>query len=83
MPQPEGVAARRAALKILDSVLRRGQTVDSAAQGSNLPPADAAPSPEATPAPLGPPVLPLSDDQLARWRDEIERAKAARKNEVA
>ena len=42
MQQAEGVAARRAALKILDSVLRRGQTMDSAAQGSNLPPADAA-----------------------------------------
>ena len=39
---PEGVAARRAALKILDSVLRRGQTMDSAAQGTRLPPADAA-----------------------------------------
>ena len=42
MAQGDGVAARRAALKMLDSVLRRGQTLDSAAQGTNLPPADAA-----------------------------------------
>ena len=38
----EGAAARRAALKMLDGVLRRGQTLDSAAQGTGLPPADAA-----------------------------------------
>ena len=38
----EGAAARRAALKMLDGVLRRGQTLDAAAQGSQLPPADAA-----------------------------------------
>jgi 16S rRNA (cytosine967-C5)-methyltransferase len=39
----EGLDARRAALKILDSVLRRGQTMDNAAQSArSLPPADAA-----------------------------------------
>ena len=39
----EGVEARRAALRILDSVLRRGQTMDNAAQAArSLPPADAA-----------------------------------------
>jgi len=39
----EGVAAREAALKMLDAVLRRGQTMDDAAQGArHLPPADAA-----------------------------------------
>jgi len=39
----EGVEARRAALRILDAVLRRGQTMDSAAQAARgLPPADAA-----------------------------------------
>ncbi|HEU0311573.1 MAG TPA: RsmB/NOP family class I SAM-dependent RNA methyltransferase [Sphingomicrobium sp.] len=47
MPSPEGpmegVAARRTALRILDAVLRRGQTMDNAAQGArDLPPADAA-----------------------------------------
>ena len=42
MAQGEGVAARRAALGMLDSILRRGQTLDSAAQGKRLPPADAA-----------------------------------------
>ena len=47
MPSPdqstEGVAARKAALRILDSVLRRGQTMDNAAQAARgLPPADAA-----------------------------------------
>jgi 16S rRNA (cytosine967-C5)-methyltransferase len=37
------VAARKAALRILDSVLRRGQTMDNAAQAArDLPPADAA-----------------------------------------
>ena len=48
-PQPdadgpaEGVAARQAALRILDAVLRRGQTMDNAAQAARgLPPADAA-----------------------------------------
>jgi 16S rRNA (cytosine967-C5)-methyltransferase len=48
MPSPiinslEGVEARKAALRILDSVLRRGQTMDNAAQAARgLPPADAA-----------------------------------------
>jgi 16S rRNA (cytosine967-C5)-methyltransferase len=43
MPSLEGVEARKAALKILDSVLRRGQTMDNAAQAARgLPPADAA-----------------------------------------
>src|SRR4249919_1401612 len=47
MPSPEGpnegVPARRAALRMLDAVLRRGQTMDNAAQASRgLPPADAA-----------------------------------------
>ena len=42
-PSIEGLAARRAALQILDRVFRSGQTVDSAAQGaSRLPPADMA-----------------------------------------
>jgi 16S rRNA (cytosine967-C5)-methyltransferase len=31
MPQPPGVPARRAALKLLDAVLRRGETLDGAA----------------------------------------------------
>jgi 16S rRNA (cytosine967-C5)-methyltransferase len=40
---PEGLPARRAALRILDAVLRRGQTMDNAAQAAHgLPPADAA-----------------------------------------
>lgn len=40
---PEGLPARRAALRILDAVLRRGQTMDNAAQvARDLPPADAA-----------------------------------------
>ncbi|WP_028968641.1 RsmB/NOP family class I SAM-dependent RNA methyltransferase [Sphingomonas sp. URHD0057] len=34
MPDPEGVAARRAALRILDAVLRRGETLDGAAQAA-------------------------------------------------
>jgi 16S rRNA (cytosine967-C5)-methyltransferase len=39
----EGIPARRAALRILDAVLRKGQTMDSAAQFTRgLPPADAA-----------------------------------------
>ena len=39
----EGVPAREAALKMLDSILRRGQTMDNAAQhAAKLPPADAA-----------------------------------------
>ena len=39
----EGLFARRAALRILDSVLRRGQTLDNAASATRgLPPADAA-----------------------------------------
>lgn len=48
MPSPanksnEGIPARRAALRILDAVLRRGQTMDNAAQASRgLPPADGA-----------------------------------------
>ena len=48
MPTPEGqglegLPARKAALRILDSVLRRGQTMDNAAQAARgLPPADAA-----------------------------------------
>ena len=43
MPAPEGLPAREAALRILDAVLRRGQTMDNAAQHArNLPPADAA-----------------------------------------
>lgn len=41
MPSVEGLAARRAALQILDSVLRRGQTLDAAAQAArSLKPAD-------------------------------------------
>ncbi len=40
---PDGVAARRAALVMLDAVLRKGQTLDSAAAAARgLPPADAA-----------------------------------------
>ena len=43
MPSPEGVEARKAALRILDAVLRRGHTMDNAAQAARaLPPADAA-----------------------------------------
>ncbi len=48
MPSPprkseEGLPARQAALRILDSVLRKGQTMDNAAQAARgLPPADAA-----------------------------------------
>ena len=34
MPEPEGVGARRAALRILDAVLRRGETLDGAAQAA-------------------------------------------------
>jgi len=42
-PKTEGLSARKAALRILDSVLRRGQTMDNAAQAARgLPPADAA-----------------------------------------
>lgn len=42
-PRNEGVEARKAALRMLDAVLRRGQTMDNAAQAArNLPPADAA-----------------------------------------
>jgi 16S rRNA (cytosine967-C5)-methyltransferase len=41
MPSVEGVAARRAALQMLDSVLRRGQTLDAAAAHERrLPAAD-------------------------------------------
>jgi 16S rRNA (cytosine967-C5)-methyltransferase len=40
---PEGLPARRSALQILDAVLRRGQTMDNAAQATRgLPPVDAA-----------------------------------------
>ena len=42
MAAVEGLAARRSALKMLDGMLRRGQTLDAVAQGSQLPPADAA-----------------------------------------
>jgi 16S rRNA (cytosine967-C5)-methyltransferase len=48
MPSPderglEGLPAREAALKMLDAILRRGQTMDNAAQhAKSLPPADAA-----------------------------------------
>ena len=42
MAEVEGLGARRAALNMLDAVLRRGQTLDSAAQGTKLPPQDAA-----------------------------------------
>jgi 16S rRNA (cytosine967-C5)-methyltransferase len=42
-PVLEGLPAREAALKMLDAILRRGQTMDNAAQhAKNLPPADAA-----------------------------------------
>ena len=41
MPSVEGVGARRAALQILDAVLRRGQTTDAAASAvRGLPPPD-------------------------------------------
>ena len=41
MPSVEGVAARRAALQMLDAVLRRGQTLDAAAaRAGNLSPPD-------------------------------------------
>jgi 16S rRNA (cytosine967-C5)-methyltransferase len=41
MPSAEGVQARRAALQMLDAVLRRGQTLDAAAAAERrLPPAD-------------------------------------------
>src|SRR5438067_13445636 len=43
MPSVEGVGARRAALQMLDAVLRRGQTLDSAASTArDLPLADRA-----------------------------------------
>ncbi len=38
----EGLGARRAALNLLDAVLRQGRTLDSAGQGVKLPPQDAA-----------------------------------------
>ena len=45
-PQPRGteagVEARRAALRILDKVVRSGQTMESAAQGIRLEPGDQA-----------------------------------------
>lgn len=40
--QEAGTGTRRTALRILDRVLRGGQTMDSAAQGSGLPPDDLA-----------------------------------------
>ncbi|MFL6722150.1 MAG: RsmB/NOP family class I SAM-dependent RNA methyltransferase [Sphingomonas sp.] len=41
MPSVEGVGARRAALQLLDAVLRRGQTLDAAASATrNLSPSD-------------------------------------------
>jgi 16S rRNA (cytosine967-C5)-methyltransferase len=43
MPSVEGLAARKAALQMLDAVLRRGQTLDSASSAARgLPPADRA-----------------------------------------
>ena len=42
MAHVEGLGARRAALNLLDAVLRQGRTLDSAAQGIKLPPRDAA-----------------------------------------
>src|SRR5213082_3472953 len=43
MPSVEGVGARKAALQLLDAVLRRGQTLDAAASGvRNLSPPDRA-----------------------------------------
>lgn len=43
MPTPsDGIAPRQAALQMLDAVLRRGQTIDSAAQRHQLPPPDRA-----------------------------------------
>lgn len=43
MPSTEGLNARRAALQMLDSVLRRGQTLDAAASAAGrLPPQDRA-----------------------------------------
>ncbi|HET7709220.1 MAG TPA: transcription antitermination factor NusB [Sphingomicrobium sp.] len=42
LPSTEGLAPRKAALHILDRVLRSGQTVDSAGQGLKLPPAELA-----------------------------------------
>jgi 16S rRNA (cytosine967-C5)-methyltransferase len=43
MPSAEGVDARKAALRMLDSVLRRGETLDGAASAArNLPPPDRA-----------------------------------------
>ena len=43
MPSLEGVGARRAALQMLDAVLRRGRTLDAAAQSvKGLPPPDQA-----------------------------------------
>ena len=43
MPSPEGLESRKAALRILDAVLRRGQTMDNASQAArSLPSADAA-----------------------------------------
>ena len=42
MPSPDGIPARRAALMMLDAVLRRAKTLDAAAAGHRLPPNDKA-----------------------------------------
>ena len=42
MPSVEGLPARRAALQMLDAVLRRGRTLDGRAGARDLPPADQA-----------------------------------------
>ena len=42
MAEVEGLGARRAALHMLDAVLRQGRTLESATQGVKLPPQDAA-----------------------------------------
>ena len=42
MAQVEGLGARRAALNLLNAVLRQGRTLESAAPGIKLPPQDAA-----------------------------------------
>ena len=42
MAEVEGLGARRAALNVLDAVLRQGRTLDAASQKIKLPPQDAA-----------------------------------------
>lgn len=42
MPSPEGLGSREAALRMLDAVLRKGRTLDSAASAVRLPEADKA-----------------------------------------